>query len=103
MAALTDCPGIEHPLHPITGFQQLTIIGDVVGLTVPQDAVMALVNVQGADVYWRDDGTDPNHDTGMLAKQDTTFAVCGGAMGTIKFIWDDITAAINVSYYGNPK
>ncbi|KKK80169.1 hypothetical protein LCGC14_2826150, partial [marine sediment metagenome] len=97
MSALTDCPGLTHPLHPIAGFEQITVSTLVKTLTVPQDAVMALVNVQGADVYWRDDGTDPNHDTGMLAKQDTTFAVCGGAMGTIKFIWDDITAAINVS------
>ncbi len=104
MSAITDCPGLSHPLHPIAGFEQLTVTNSaVVTLTVPQDAVMAIVNVQGNPVYSRDDGTNPTLSKGRLNKADTELAVCGSALGTIGFIASGTDAKINVSYYGNPK
>ena len=103
MSAITDCPGLSHPLHPIAGFQQLAVSTTIIALTVPQDAVLAIVNVQDNDIYWRDDGTAVTVDIGMLAKRDTSFAVCGSAMNRIGFMRDSADAKINVSYYGNPK
>ncbi len=104
MSALTDCPGLSHQLHPIAGFQQLTVTNSaVITLTVPQEAVMAIVNVQDQPVYSRDDGTDPTTTVGRLNKADTELAVCGSAMNRIGFIASGTDAKINVSYYGNPK
>ncbi len=103
MAAITDCPGLSQPLHPIAGFEQLTVSTSVLTLTVPQDAVMAIINVRDNDIYWRDDGTDPTASVGMHQKADTYFAVCGSAMGQIGLIRDTGDAEVNVSYYGNPK
>ncbi|KKL64945.1 hypothetical protein LCGC14_2159890 [marine sediment metagenome] len=104
MAAINDCPGLTHPLHPIAGFEQLTVTNAAVRtLTVPQDAVMAIVNVQDKAIYSRDEGTNPTTTVGRLKKADTEFSVCGSAMGTIGFIASGDDAKINVSYYGNPK
>ena len=104
MAAINDCPGITHPLHPIAGFEQLTVTNAAVRtLTVPQDAVLAIVGVQDQPIYLRDDGSDPTTSAGMLRKADVEFVVCGSAMGTIGFIASGTDAKINVSYYGNPK
>ena len=104
MAAISDCPGLTHALHPIAGFEQLTVTNAaVITLTVPQDAVMAIVNVQDQPVYSRDDGTDPTTTVGRLNKADTELAVCGSATSRIGFIASGTDAKINVSYYGNPK
>ena len=104
MAAITDCPGLSHAAHPIAGFEQLTVTNSaVITLTVPQDAVMAIVNVQDQPVYSRDDGTDPTTTVGRLNKADTELAVCGSGMNRIGFIASGTDAKINVSYYGNPK
>ena len=104
MAAISDCPGLTHALHPIAGFEQLTVTNSAVKtLTVPQDAIMAIVNVQDQPVYSRDDGTDPTTTVGRLNKADTELAVCGSAMSRIGFIASGTDAKINVSYYGNPK
>ena len=104
MSTITDCPGLSHQVHPIAGFQQLTVTNAVViTLTVPQEAVMAIVNVQDQPVYSRDDGTDPTTTVGRLNKADTELAVCGSAMNRIGFIASGSDAKINVSYYGNPK
>ena len=104
MSATASCPGISHALHPIAGFEQLTVTNAAVkALTVPQEAVMAIVNVQDNPVYSRDDGTDPTLTKGRLSKADTEFTVCGSAMGTIRFIASGSDAKINVSYYGNPN
>ena len=104
MSVITDCPGLSHQIHPIAGFEQLTVTNAaVITLTVPQEAVMAIVNVQDQPVYSRDDGTDPTLTKGRLSKADTELSVCGSAMGTIGFIASGSDAKINVSYYGNPK
>ncbi len=104
MSAISDCPGLSHQIHPIAGFEQLTVTNAaVITLTVPQEAVMAIVNVQDQPVYSRDDGTDPSTTKGRLKKADTEFTICGSAMGTIRFIASGTDAKINVSYYGNPN
>ena len=103
MAALTDCPGLSHQLHPIAGFEQLTVSTSALSLTVPQDAVLAIVNVHDNDIYSRDDGTDPTATVGRSHKAETDFVVCGSNMNRIKLIRDTADAEVNVSYYGNPK
>ena len=104
MSAISDCPGLSHQIHPIAGFEQLTVTNAAVkALTVPQEAVMAIVNVQDQPVYSRDDGTDPTTTVGRLNKADTELVVCGSAMNRIGFIASGTDAKINVSYYGNPQ
>ena len=104
MSAITDCPGISHALHPIAGFEQLTVTNSAVKtLTVPREAVMAIVNVQDESVYSRDDGTDPTTTVGRLNAATTELAVCGSAMNRIGFIASGSDSKINVSYYGNPN
>ncbi|KKK78182.1 hypothetical protein LCGC14_2846170, partial [marine sediment metagenome] len=97
MSATASCPGISHALHPIAGFEQLTVTNAAVkALTVPQEAVMAIVNVQDQPVYSRDDGTDPTTTVGRLNKADTELPVCGSAMNRIGFIASGTDAKINV-------
>ena len=103
MAAISDCPGLSHPLHPIAGFEQITVSTAVKTLTAPQGAVMAIINVHDNDIYSRDDGTDVTATVGTHHKADTDFAVCGSAMDRITLIRDTADAEVNVSYYGNPK
>ena len=103
MAAITDCPGIDLPLHPIAGFEQLTVSSAVKTLTVPQGAVMAIINVHDNDIYSRDDGSDVTTTVGRSHKADTDFAVCGSAMNRLSLIRDTADAEVNVSYYGIPN
>ncbi|KKL49409.1 hypothetical protein LCGC14_2315840, partial [marine sediment metagenome] len=100
MAALTDCPGLSHPLHPIAGFEQLTVSDSVKTLTVPKDAAVAIINVRDNDIYTRDDGTDVTTTVGTHHKADTEFAVCGSAMNRLTLIRDTGDAEVNISYYG---
>lgn len=89
----------EATLQPC-GYQQLdtAALASAVGLTVPQDARLAIVQAEGEAVRWRDDGTDPTGTVGMLLADgmDLPYA---GALGSIKFIRVQAGAILNVAYY----
>lgn len=84
------------------GFQTLADVSTATGLTVPDCARVALIQVLENDVNWRDDGTDPVVDFGggfQLAALDSFLYV--GDLTTIKFIEQTAasTARVNIVYY----
>lgn len=60
----------DRPLVPLKFEQFDDVTTTVLGLNPPVDAAYAYINVQGGDMRWRDDGTDPDADTGHLMKAD---------------------------------
>jgi hypothetical protein len=81
------------------GFQQLTSLSSAAGLTVPDGALFAVIDVEAENVRWRDDGTNPTATVGMRIIADTEL-VYSGDLSAIKFIAETSGAIANVSYYG---
>lgn len=81
------------------GYEQITDMDPAVGLTVPDaGATFALIYCEGADVRWRDDGTDPTAAVGMLLA-DGEVLLYDGPLASIKFFETAAGAVVNVSYY----
>jgi len=80
------------------GFQQITGLNTVKGLTVPDGARMCRIEAKTQAVSWRDDGTNPTASIGM-----TLAAGAGidydGELTKIRFIEVTASAVLNVSYY----
>lgn len=80
------------------GFEQLADLSAAAALTPPDGAAFALLNAEGENVRWRDDGEDPTATVGMLivAGVDVTYQ---GNLANIRFIEVTAGATLNVSYY----
>ncbi|ANS03302.1 hypothetical protein [uncultured Mediterranean phage uvDeep-CGR2-KM19-C37] len=84
------------------GYQQITAVDNATaqGLTVGGVGTRALIEVQDADVRWRDDGSDPTATVGMRLAAGDSLWYNGADLTAIKFISQSGTDAIlNVSYY----
>jgi hypothetical protein len=82
------------------GYQQITTaLSGATALTVPTGATLAIVNVEGTSVRWRDDGTNPSSTVGMVLAAGTTTPFVGD-LSALKFIRTAAGSEINVSYYG---
>lgn len=84
------------------GFQTIADVSTATGLTVPDTATKALIQVLGANANWRDDGTSPTKGAGggfQLAVQDSMLYVSD--LSAIEFIeaTDTETSRINIVYY----
>jgi hypothetical protein len=80
------------------GFQQITNLTAAVGLTVPEGALIALIQAETQSVRWRDDGTDPTAGVGNVITADSILLYTG-KLSAIKFIQATATAKLNVSFY----
>lgn len=78
------------------GYQQITDLSTAIGLTVPVNARMALIQAQTADVRWRDDGTDPDANTGLVIVSGVTLEYLGDLYAFRAF---SATGALNITYY----
>jgi hypothetical protein len=87
----TQSAGASQYSLPVTSSQ-------TVSLTCPPGATLAKIQVEGADVRWRDDGTAPTTSAGMLASQGATFDHTG-PLAALSFIAVSDPATINVSFY----
>ena len=67
-------------------------------LTVPSGATIAVVQAEGADVRWRDDGTAPTATVGMLLPAGAELRYTG-ALAALRLIQASAGATVNVSYY----
>lgn len=81
------------------GYQQVTNLTAAVGLTVPAGASIALLQVTGQNVRWRDDGTDPTTTVGMVLTSGADPYPYSGDLSKIKFIEATATAVLNVTYF----
>lgn len=80
------------------GYQQIALGSGVETLTVPVGATLAIVNVEGADARYTDDGSTPSASVGMNIYNKTTTPLPNPA--ALKFFRQAAGAILNVSYYG---
>jgi hypothetical protein len=81
------------------GYVQITNLTAAVGLgTIPTGARYAVIQPEGQQVRWRDDGSSPAAGVGMqipLGKE----LLYDGDLTALKFIQDAATAKLNVVFY----
>lgn len=65
---------------------------------IPDGANYAVIIAEGADVRWRDDGTNPTASVGMPLPNGGVLEY-DGKLSALKFIQVSAGAKINVSYY----
>lgn len=100
MVSAEICPGVLFPLAPI-GYESLSVGATAVGLTIPARAEQAYGVLEDNAVRYRDDGTDPTADEGLLLPTGSVVVICSPSLGRIKFISDTGAAGIlKVAYYG---
>lgn len=96
LKAITNC----------AGYQQIGTLTSAVGLTVPATTPeglafkpnFALITPETKGVRWRDDGVDPTASVGMPLAAGVTLQY-DGDLSKIKFIEQEATAKLNISYY----
>ncbi|PZQ63365.1 MAG: hypothetical protein DI570_09235 [Phenylobacterium zucineum] len=93
-------PNTSKPL----GHAQITGLSSKKGLVdggaIPSATQFALLQAEGADVRWRDDGPDPTATVGMVLKAGDPPFVYDGDMTALEFIETGASAKLNVAYYG---
>lgn len=83
------------------GFEQNTSLSSATGLaSIPAGADMALLQVTGQNVRWRDDGTNPTTTIGMVLTSGADPYPYSGDLTKIKFIESTASAVLNVTYFG---
>jgi len=81
------------------GYQQFRNISAVQALNPPVGASIALIQCEGVDFRWTDDGvTAPNPTVGMYLVAQTILAYTGD-LNKIKFIPVSGSGTLNISYY----
>lgn len=80
------------------GFEQITGLNTVKGLTAPDGTKIAMIQADLKDVRWRDDGTVPTAAIGMLLVANDIL-IYSGNMAAIKFIEVAASAKLNITYY----
>lgn len=66
--------------------------------SVPAHTKAAYIQVEGGDIRWRDDGTDPTNAIGTLVT-DGNMIKYNGKLSAIKFIKASGTPKLNVTFY----
>ena len=84
-------------LKPL-GYEQVTVTV-ATGLTVPAGTRVALIQSQGQDVRWRDDGTSPSATVGMIIFAGESLWY-NGDFAAFEGIEALVGGKLNVSYYG---
>lgn len=83
------------------GYVQIAATGlaSAAGLgTIPNHAVMAVIQPTAQNVRYRDDGTNPTASAGMrLVANDVLFYT--GDLSAIKFIEEAASAVLNITFY----
>lgn len=89
---------VQDDLLTSFGYEQISGAAAATGLTVPQNAIYALIQVLGQNVRWRDDLEDPTAAVGMqITAGDSLFF--NGDLRNLTFIEEAASAEINVTYY----
>lgn len=81
------------------GYQRVTATGSVFPLPSPPAGTRrAIVQAEGGDLRWRDDGADPTATIGMRIPAGGEFRYDGADMSVLKFFGANGVIA-NISYY----
>ena len=83
---------------PVGAPQVITVGGTAVGLAPPTNAIFCVISVETNAVRYRDDGTAPAGQFGILIPVNTIFEYSGN-LNAIQFAAQAGASNINVSYY----
>lgn len=96
--AASGQPVIDGFLEP-AGCAQLTSLASATALTIPAGSIkLTLIQAEGDDLRWRDDGVSPTTGVGMLLAEGVTL-VYNGTPTTIKLIQTTGGGIANVCFY----
>lgn len=90
------------PLPPVArslGYEKITDLASIKGMTVPVGAVLAVVRAESVGVRYRDDGVDPSADDGMPLSEGETIQFYG-SLEAIRFAQRASGAILDILYYG---
>lgn len=88
-------------VDPMPGtYEQVTGADEVKTLTVPQFADKAMIQIEGDNTRFTDDGTAPSTLIGVPLKKELPPVIYEGDLGALKF-WVSSSTEINVLYYKN--
>ena len=90
-------PVVDGNLTPL-GYEQITGLSTVKSLTVPNGARLALIQAEAQNVRYRDDGVNPDANTGMLVTSGSDVWYIGD-LSAVRLIETTASAKVNVSYY----
>jgi hypothetical protein len=79
------------------GYIQVTSLGTAVGITVPNNAKGALINVQGQAVRFRADGTNPTASVGFPLSVGSIMKYTG-PLQALRFIEQAAGAVLNIVF-----
>ena len=90
-----------HPLG-VFAFEALAVAGTALGFTAATftNAIMAVAKVEGAQIRYRTDGTDPTATVGVIADPGDMITVWGSSdLNSIRFIrTGGVSATLNTEY-----
>jgi hypothetical protein len=90
-------------MYPISGtpigYQQITSLSGVTGLTIPAGAKQALIQTSAQIVRMRSDGTNPSSSVGYPLKVGSEIMIIGN-LSRLKFIEATSGAVLDVLYFG---
>jgi hypothetical protein len=92
---------IVHGHRKALGYQQITNLSSAVSLA-PRSALSALIQAETSSVRWRDDGTAPTNNVGMLLTVNSALDY-DGDLGAIQFIDATANGVLNITYYGEEQ
>jgi hypothetical protein len=80
------------------GYQALAVSSSAVALTIPNGARIVYLYVEGNDIRWRDDGTNPTTSVGSPLTADTDL-IYDSNLTKIRFIAQASDATVHCTYY----
>lgn len=89
---------VDSTVYPVPGSYQQITVTTAQSLTVPDDAILAVIVPQAQAVRWRDDGTAPTATVGMPMAVGEKL-IYNGDIRKLQFIAQTAGGVINVSYY----
>lgn len=84
---------------PVAGAQMGLSVSGLTSLTVPGTATTALIQIEGPNVRWRDDGPSPTTTVGFLLYGGGAPQVFAGNLAAASFIGVSGSPTMNVLYY----
>lgn len=81
------------------GYQQITNLSSVVTLVPPGYARAVLLQAEGENIRWRDDGENPTSTVGMILSSADTFLFYNGPFNSLRLIEAAVGAILNITYY----
>lgn len=94
---LQQIQGGPYSYRPL-GYQQITSLASATNLAPPANATMALINVSGAAIRYRDDSVAPTAALGMPVGANEQFMLSSDLVG-VQFIQQAVGATLDILYY----